>query len=609
MFSALQGNPQSAAPTAPFRGRGPHQEVIITAFPETFLTELTERSDIVEVVSSYVRLTKRSGSNLFGLCPFHSEKTPSFSVSPDKQIYHCFGCGKGGGVINFIMEIENLSFPEAVEFLARRANMPVPEQADDRESKKRSRMLALNKDAARFFYEQLSAPGGAPARDYMKRRQIGKATATNFGIGYAPDSWEALRSAMKAKGYSDFELFDAGLVRKGKSGGFYDTFRQRLMFPVIDVRGNVIGFSGRILGDGEPKYMNSPETLVFNKSRNLFALNLAKKSKSGYIILSEGNIDVVSLHQAGFDSAVASLGTSLTPEQARLISRYTGEVIIAYDNDGAGIKAAQRAIGILEKLELKVKVLRLSGAKDPDEYIKLKGAEAFRSLLEGSEDQIDYRLRTVTDKYVLTEPDQKVAFLKEATDMLARLPGAVERQVYAMRVADLAGVKGEAVADEVERRRKRLLSAARKNESRAQSRPERQLQPEEKRFRYDDPASAAAEEGLVRLLFLEPSLAAEPSLPEPEEFTAPVLAHIYTVLRDKARRGDQISTATLSGELSGQEMSLLVQLQQRPERLSNSKRAMNDYIAKIREARDAKNSPGDLLAYAKKQREKMGIEE
>ena len=583
--------------------------MIPTPFPESFLTELTERSDIVEVVSSYVRLSKKSGSNLFGLCPFHSEKTPSFSVSPDKQIYHCFGCGKGGGVINFIMEIENLSFPEAVEFLARRANLPIPEQENDRESKKRSRMLALNKDAARFFYEQLAAPGGAPARDYMQRRQIGRVTATNFGIGYAPDSWDALRNAMKAKGYSDFELFDAGLVRKGKSGGFYDTFRRRLMFPVIDVRGGVIGFSGRILGDGEPKYMNSPETLVFNKSRNLFALNLAKKSKSGYIILSEGNIDVVSLHQAGFDSAVASLGTSLTPEQARLISRYTGEVIIAYDNDGAGIKAAQRAIGILEKLELKVRVLRLEGAKDPDEFIKLRGPEAFRKLLEGSEDQVDYRLRTITDKYVLTEPDQKVAFLKEASDLLARLPGKVERSVYAMRVAELAGVKGDAVTDEVERRRKRLLSAARRAENREQSRPERQLQPEEKGFRYDDPASAAAEEGIIRLLYLEPALAAEPTLPEPADFTAPVLAHIYTVLRDKARRGDSLSTATLGADLSGQEMSLLVQLLQKPERLSGGKTALQDYIARIRDARDEKNGRNDLIAFMKKQREKMGIKE
>ena len=426
-------------------------------FPETFLTELTERSDIVDVVSGYVRLSKKSGSNLFGLCPFHSEKTPSFSVSPDKQIYHCFGCGKGGGVINFIMEIENLSFPEAVEFLAKRAGMQLPEESNDRESRQRSRMLALNRDAARFFYEQLSTPAGEPARAYMQRRRIGPVTAKNFGVGFAPDTWDSLEKAMRAKGYTDFEMFDAGLVRRGKTGSsFYDTFRNRLMFPVIDVRGNVIGFSGRILGDGEPKYMNSPETLVFNKSRNLFALNLAKKSKSGYIILAEGNIDVVSMHQAGFDSAVASLGTSLTPEQARLISRYANEVIIAYDNDGAGKKAAQRAIGILEKLDLKVRVLAMSGAKDPDEYIQTRGAAAFRNLLEGSEDQVDYRLRSVLDKYDLSQDAQKVEFLREATELVARLPGSAEREVYAMRVANLAGIAADAVTAEVKQRRKRL---------------------------------------------------------------------------------------------------------------------------------------------------------
>ena len=429
------------------------------AFPESFLQELAERNDIVDVVSSYVRLTKKSGSNLFGLCPFHSEKTPSFSVSPDKQIYHCFGCGKGGSVISFIMEIENLSFPEAVAFLANRAGMQLPEQSDNSGAKKRQRLLALNRDAARFFHAQLKTPAGQPARDYLARRQLTAQTVTRFGLGFAPDTWDSLVRAMKALGYSEQELFDGGLVRHGRSGGVYDTFRNRLMFPVIDVRGNVIGFSGRILGDGEPKYMNSPETIVFSKSHNLFALNLAKKSKCGYIILAEGNIDVASLHQAGFDSAVASLGTSLTPEQARLISRYKSEVIIAYDNDGAGIKAAQRAIGILEKLDLKVKVLRMSGAKDPDEFIKLKGADAFRNLLEGSEDQVDYRLHAVTAKYDLSADEQKVEFLKEATELVARLPGAVERQVYAMRVASLSGVAADAVTAEVERRRKRLFAA------------------------------------------------------------------------------------------------------------------------------------------------------
>ena len=578
------------------------------SFSESFLTELTERNDIVDVVSGYVRLGKKSGSNLFGLCPFHSEKTPSFSVSPDKQIYHCFGCGKGGGVINFIMEIENLSFPEAVEFLAKRAGMQMPQEENDRESKKRSRMLSLNRDAARFFYEQLSSPPGEAARAYMAKRRIGGATAKNFGIGFAPDSWDSLEEAMREKGYSDFEMFDAGLVRKGKNGGFYDTFRNRLMFPVIDVRGNVIGFSGRILGDGEPKYMNSPETLVFNKSRNLFALNLAKKSKSGYIILSEGNIDVVSLHQAGFDSAVASLGTSLTAEQARLISRYTNQVIIAYDNDGAGIKAAQRAIGILEKLDLKVKVLRLSGAKDPDEFIKLKGADAFRNLLEASENQIDYRLRSVTDKYDLSVDEQKVEFLKEASDLVARLPGSVERQVYAMRVAAMVGISAEVVTKEVERRRKKLVTQASRSEARQQSRPGQQLQPENKALRYDDPGSAAAEEGLIRLLYLEPSLAQNAALPQPEEFSSQALAHIYSVLREKILQGAAVSVATLGGALDQQEMSLLVNLLQKPELLSKGESTLTDYIKRIRDCKEQAMQGADLRALADKLRQTKGYE-
>ena len=578
------------------------------AFPENFINELVERNDIVDVVSGYVRLSKKSGSNMFGLCPFHSEKTPSFSVSPDKQIYHCFGCGKGGGVINFIMEIENLSFPEAVEFLAKRANMPIPEETDDRESRKRRRMLELNRDAARFFYSQLSTPAGGAAHRYMRERRISPATAKNFGVGYAPDTWDSLEKTMRAKGYTDYEMFDAGLVRKGKNGGFYDVFRSRLMFPVIDVRGNVIGFSGRILGEGEPKYMNSPETLVFNKSRNLFALNLAKKSKNGYIILSEGNIDVVSLHQAGFDSAVASLGTSLTPEQARLISRYTNEVIIAYDNDGAGIKASQRAIGILEKLDIKVKVLRVTGAKDPDEFIKLKGADAFRALLEASENQIDYRLRTVTAKYDLSVDEQKVEFLKEASDLVARLPGAVERQVYAMRVASLAGVSADVVAKEAERRRKRLVSQAVRASEREQTRPERQTQPEAKELRYDDPASAAAEQGVIRLLYLEPELVKSPLLPESGEFSSPALAHIYGEIASRLRRGDAVTTATLGSALTQQEMSLLVDILQKPETLSRAESALSDYTHRIRERRELREQGTDLRALAQKLREKRGYE-
>lgn len=578
------------------------------AIPEAFLQELVERNDIVDVVGSYVRLTKRSGSNMFGLCPFHSEKTPSFSVSPDKQIYHCFGCGKGGGVINFIMEIEGLTFPEAAEFLAKRVGMAMPEQEDNREAKKRRRMLELNRDAAKFFYSCLSGPGGGPALDYMAKREITPATAKRFGLGYAPDTWDSLMKAMKELGYSEYELFDAGLVRKGKNGGHYDAFRSRLMFPVIDVRGDVIGFSGRILGDGEPKYMNSPETLVFNKSRNLFGLNLAKKSKSGHIILAEGNIDVVMMHQAGFDSAVASLGTSLTPEQARLISHYTREVIIAYDSDGAGKKAAQRAIGLLDKLDVKVKVLSMSGAKDPDEYIKTKGADAFRNLLDKSENHIDYRLQTVTDKYDLSVDEQKVAFLKEASDMVARLPGPVERQVYAIRIAGMAGVSNDVVVQEVERRRKKLTRSAQRLDARNQAHPEKQFQPKEKEFRYENPESAAAEEGLIRLLYLDQGICRGKPLPEPEEFSSPVLARIYSVLKSKFEKGEIISMATVSAVLLPQEASLLASVLQKPEMLRNGEKALSDYIGRIKRQNELAHSAEDLRELAERLKETKGYE-
>ncbi len=569
------------------------------AIPEKFIQDLVDRSDIVDVVSSYVRLSKRSGANMFGLCPFHSEKTPSFSVSPDKQIYHCFGCGKGGGVISFIMEIENLSYPEAVAFLARRAGMQMPEETDSAEGRRRARMLALNKDAARWFYAQLSQPWGSSAVDYIQRRGISPAMVRNFGLGAAPDTWDGLRNAMRDKGYTDNELFDAGLVKRGRQGGFYDAFRGRLMFPVIDVRGNVIGFSGRILGDGEPKYLNSPETLVFNKSHNLFALNLAKKSKSGYIILSEGNIDVVSLHQAGFDSAVASLGTSLTPEQARLLSRYTGEVIIAYDGDGAGLKASQRAIGILEKLDIKVRVLRLTGAKDPDELIRTKGPEAFRKLLEGSENQMDYRLRSIREKYDLNVTEQKIEYLREVYNLLAKQSDPVKRDIYAEIVADSLQLNRDVVKQEIHAVRKRLINGAKLVEQKEAIRPEKEFQPITREHRFEDIESAAAEEGIIALLYNDPELIKTRGLPRPEDFSSPVLARIYKVVCEKLLDGKTVDMNTFAEVLSKEDMGLLTTLLQKPQAISRSKLGISDYIRKImdrKEMRDEKSKGIDLLA-------------
>ena len=542
-------------------------------FSEAFLTELADRNDIVDVVSEYVSLGKRSGANYFGLCPFHNEKTPSFSVSPDKQIYYCFGCGKGGGVINFIMEIDQLTFSEAVERLAKRAGIPVPEQENDVQSRRRARIYEVNKAAALYFHEQLNSPIGAAARDYVVKRQISRKTATSFGLGYAPDGYDTFEKAMLAKGFSLHELSDADLIRPGSKGGTYSTFRNRLMFPVIDVRGNVAGFSGRIIGDGEPKYLNTRDTLVFTKGRLLFGLNLARKSKRDYIILVEGNVDVVSLHQAGFDSTVASLGTSLTKEQAQLLSRYKKEVILAYDSDGAGLKASQRAIDILEKLDVKVKVLRWEGAKDPDEYINEK-------------------------KYNLDVPEQKVDFLREATKLIASFPGSVERQVYAVRVAELAGIPADAVSKEVSQQRRRLLSGARREAERS-NRPLNTAQPPDKALKYENLPSATAEEGIIRLLYLEPSLAglAEASISR-EDFTSDVLGHLYSLLLERIRTNRAVNTTVLSEVLSSSEMNLLVSILNKPENLTNAKNTLQDYIKTIKEQQELSQDSPDLRSLA-----------
>lgn len=577
------------------------------AFSSQFLDELIARNDIVDVVSDYVQLTKKSGSNMFGLCPFHSEKTPSFSVSQSKQIYHCFGCGKGGSVINFIMEIENLSFPDAVAFLARRVNMQVPDDDTPAETRsRRARMLELNKDAARFFYNVLSTNEGKVAVEYINRRGINRQSVINFGLGMAPNSWTALTDAMIKKGYSPGELLDAGLIKRGKGGSYYDTFRNRLMFPVIDVRGSVIGFSGRILDDGEPKYLNSPDTLVFSKQRNLFGLNLAKRTKMNMLILVEGNVDVVALHQAGFDCAVASLGTSLTPDQARLMSRYTENIVIAYDSDGAGKKATERAIGILDKVGLNVKVLRMSGAKDPDEFIKAKGADAFRTLLERSENHIEYRLLTALGKYDIETDEGRLGYLSEATSLLSELENAIEREIYSARVAETAKISVEAVKSEVRKAYARRQAARRKQKERENMRPAISAQPKEKSLRYENVSSATAEEGVIRLLMLDPTLASLTGELKIEDFSSPFLAKLYEMVQERCADGRSMSLAILTSELPPEEASHLTEIMQRPENMQEREKAMSDYIEKIKTEKLKKISKDNLLAVQEKLKEKKG---
>ena len=575
------------------------------AFPESFLEELTARNDIVDVVSGYVHLTKRSGANQFGLCPFHSEKTPSFSVNPERQIDHCFGCGKGGGVINFIMAIAHLSFPDAVQFLARRAGMEVPDDGKDESRGRRARMLELNREAARYFYAQLMGPNGGPAREYVMKRGIANMVKP-FGLGYAPDSWSGLLDAMGAKGYHSAELIEAGLARAGKKGGAYDYFRGRLMFPVIDVRGSVIGFSGRILGDGEPKYLNSPDTLVYSKSRSLFALNLAKKSKSGYILLAEGNIDVVSLHQAGFDSAVASLGTSLTPDQARLLARYTNQVVIAYDADNAGKKAAQRAIQLLQPLDMKVKVLTIPGAKDPDEFIQSKGPQAFRELIERSGNQIEYRLEQTAADFDLQTDEGRVGYLKEAAKLIAALPGSVEREIYGRRAAEKAGVSPEAFQGEVVRARKRSAAAVKKQQNREAAAPLRAAQPQSRELRFRNVRSAMAEKGVINLLYRFPEQFGDMPLAG-EDFSSDVLGRLYDALRTRIHAGQGVSMAVLGEQFGPEELALLADIIHRDDIAPTAAaEAMGDYIQILQEEKEKATRQEDLRGYAEKLKKRKG---
>ena len=586
------------------------------AFPQNFLDELIARSDIVDVVGSYVQLT-RKGGNLFGLCPFHSEKTGSFSVSPDKQIYYCFGCKKGGGVVNFIMEEENLTFPDAVRFLAKRAGMEVPEEEGDREAgRRRQRLLDLNRDAARFYYQLLQQPEGRAVQEYLDRRQIKKSTAVKFGMGASLDSWDTLLTAMTKKGYTKAELLEAGLVVQNKNGGLYDKFRNRLMLPVIDTRGDVVAFGSRVLDKSEPKYMNSSETPVYSKRRVLYGLNLAKKTKRPNIILCEGNLDIVTLHQAGFDNAVASMGTALTVEQTRLLSRFTKELVLCYDNDNAGKIATARALQILQNSEFTVRVLQLPRRlvdgeyvkQDADDFIKFQGPGAFERLLSGSENGIEFRMAQVAGKYDLADDQARVAYCEEVSDLLAGLSNPVEQEIYTTRAAETAKITPEAMKLEVQRAFKRRLSREKRAELRRDLNPAAQLQPKERSFRYDNLRSARAEEGILRLLTMDESLFGQEPPLRPEQFSSPLLGKVFSLLWQAREAGRQPSVAALAGVLSQEEMNHITAICQQPESPQNARQALADYIRIVQTEAEkrAGRDTDPLLAATEKYKNKKG---
>lgn len=580
------------------------------AFPPAFLEELTERNPIEEVVGQYVNL-RRSGSNLFGLCPFHGEKTASFSVRPEKGIYYCFGCHKGGGVINFQMEIEGMSYPDAVRALAKRVGMEVPEDAQYQSRyRQQERLWALSKEAARFYHTQLYAEAGKEGLEYARQRGLTKATLTRFGIGFAPNSWTALVDAMRAKGYTDQELLDASLATASqKNGRIFDRFRNRLLFPIIDVRGNVIGFGGRVMDDSKPKYLNSSETIIFNKRRNLFGLNFARKTKFGYLILVEGYMDAVALHQYGFDCAVASLGTSLTEDHAVLLSRYTEQVVLIYDGDDAGQQATRRAIPMLEKAGLQVKVLQMKDAKDPDEFLRKFGADKFKLLLEGSTNRVEYQLNAIARKYDLKQDDARVKYVQEAAELISSLPNAVQREVYGNRVAEAAGISFDAVKLEVSKAFKRRMAREQKKQEKIDLAPAEALQPKFRNIHYDNLKSAMAEETVIAMIMKVPALLDQLKALSPEQFSVPLLGRVYAQLLERYRSGLEIAPGVLT-DIEGEEMSHLVGVLLRHEGPVDE-RALDDCVRTIRSEHAAANvsSEEDLLAYRTKLRERKGIKQ
>ena len=422
------------------------------AIPATYIQELVARNDIYDTISRYVSL-QRAGRLYKGLCPFHSERSPSFMVYPETQSYYCFGCGAGGDVIKFTMEMNSLSYIEAIRFLAQQCGMPMPDE-DDGQAKLKSRILQMNKLSARFFYDTLNSEAGRNARKYLRDRQLSDKTIVNFGLGYAPAEWQGLTNYLRSKGFTDEEMVRGYLAARNKNGNLYDIFRDRVMFPIIDLRGNVIAFGGRRMGDeGGPKYLNSGDTPVFKKSNGLFALNLAKKSGKDSFILAEGYMDVIAMHQAGFNNAVATLGTALTSQQARLIGDYAKKVIISYDSDEAGQKATRRAMEIFEKEDVTVQVLQMTGAKDPDEYIKKYGAQRFEMLLEGANSALDFQLLKLKSQYDIQNAEQRVEYLTKACDVLAGLTNPIQQDVYCTRLANETSTDKASIKLQIDRAR------------------------------------------------------------------------------------------------------------------------------------------------------------
>lgn len=562
------------------------------AISDEFLSELRARTDIESVISPYVNLSKR-GRLVKGLCPFHNEKTASFTIYPDSQSFYCFGCGAGGDAITFVRRIENLDYVEAVKVLAERAGMQMPEDGyDDSLAKHRQRILAANREAARFFHSTMMSEQGRVGLDYFLGRGLTMQTIKHFGLGYAPDSWDALLRYMRSKGFTNQELYDANLVRKSDKGErthYYDNFKNRAMVPIIDLRGNVIAFGGRVLDDSKPKYINTSDTLVYKKSDGVFALNFAKNGNPSQIIVAEGYMDVIALHQAGFTNSIACLGTALTQEQARLVSRYAEEVILSYDSDEAGQKATKRAIEIFGRTGVRIRVLKLTGGKDPDEIIKKFGKEKFRSLIDGAANDIEYAILREREKYDLDSIDGKTKFLTSIASILATA-NPIEQDAYAAKLASEMSISKDAILQEVKRAFRRKLEAQKKNRFneivKETVTPKDAVNPE----RAKHIRATKAEEVLIASLMLNPDFYRKIKDELTEDlFITEFNRRVFTALAERLENGRSIELSMFAAEFTPEEMGRLAQFGAMGGTVSNTVAECNDCIKVLKEEK-AKSS-------------------
>lgn len=550
------------------------------ALSDSFLQELKMKTDIEDVISTYVTL-KRRGATLVGLCPFHNEKTQSFTVYPATQSFYCFGCGAGGDAITFLKKIENLDYLDAVKTLAQRAGLQMPQEGfDDSLSKRRRRILEMNREAARFYHSVLLSPEGKVGYDYYIGRALSAATINHFGLGFAPNQWDALLKHMRAKGYQPAELVDAGLVRKGQKG-YYDNFRNRVMTPIIDVRGNVIAFGGRVLDDSKPKYINTGDTLVYKKTNELFALNFAKDSKEDALILCEGYMDVIAMHQAGFTNAVAGCGTALTTEQVRLISRYAKEVILTYDADEAGQKALQKAMTLFDQTDVKVRIPALVGGKDPDEIIRTYGRDKFKGMLEGASNETEFRLLALRRQYNLATTQGKIDFIGGALQILATLP-PVEQDLYVSRLSEELGVERQnmkvqlqdLVARQGNRREKRKFNRIVQENMRKTARETMATDASLRKLR--------AEDRLISLLLRYPDCSRLCKDFDPQWLTPGFAQRVFTLILQRLENGDGTELMDLRDRLTDDEMGRLSGIIARGGESADAKQEFSDCLQTIR---------------------------